>query len=65
MPPRKRARISQASTPQAKPSAEATSPDAQPEKPSSPADLWTDDEESQLFKTLVKYKPTGATPRHA
>ena len=60
MPPRKRARVSQASTPQPKASAEAASPDAQQvERPNLLADPWTDDEESQLFKTLIKHKPTG------
>jgi hypothetical protein len=59
MPPRKRARVSQASTPQPKASAEAASPEAHAEKPNLLADPWTDEEESQLFKTLIKYKPTG------
>jgi MRG-binding protein len=62
MPPRKRARVSQAASP---------TPTSQPKTPtpaqSSPSkaddqlltDPWTDEEEIGLFKGLMKWKPTG------
>ena len=62
MPPRKRARVSQATSP---------TPTSQPKSPtpavSSPAktdeqilvDPWTDDEQIGLFKGLIRWKPTG------
>jgi MRG-binding protein len=59
MPPRKRARVSQASTPQPKASAEAISPEAQADKSNVLDDQWTDAEESHLFKSIIKFKPTG------
>jgi len=59
MPPRKRARVSQASTPQPKQAAEATSPETPVNKPPVLNDPWTDDEETLLFKSMIKWKPTG------
>lgn len=62
MPPRKRARASAASTPLA---------DAQPKTPqdSGPTaeqellnDAWADEQETQLFKSMMKWKPTGRLP---
>ncbi|PVI08717.1 CT20-domain-containing protein [Periconia macrospinosa] len=58
MPPRKRAKASAASTPLA---------DAQPKTPQplddATTDLlhdpWADDQETQLFKSMMKWKPTG------
>ncbi|KAF2683944.1 CT20-domain-containing protein [Lentithecium fluviatile CBS 122367] len=62
MPPRKKAKASAASTPLA---------DAQPRTPQDsgaaasqahdePAgDVWADDQETQLFKSMMKWKPTG------
>jgi len=67
MPPRKRARVSQAASP---------TPASQPETPTpvegSPTkvaehnhnDPWTDKEEIGLFKGLIKWKPTGMRLAH-
>lgn len=62
MPPRKRAKASAASTPLA---------EAQPKTPqeSGPVqsqddalqDPWADEQETQLFKSMMKWKPTGNT----
>jgi len=62
MPPKKRARISQASTPQPKAAAEVTpaATDNSPDKPDNLKDPWTDDEEILLFKSMMRWKPTGA-----
>jgi MRG-binding protein len=63
MPPRKRTRVSAATTPLRETQAKAPSV-AAGEKPT-PApvvnqnDLWTDEEEALLFKSLVRWKPTG------
>lgn len=62
MPPRKKAKASAASTPLA---------DAQPKTPqdSGPTtdeellnDAWSDEQETQLFKSMMKWKPTGTDP---
>ncbi|KAF2245716.1 CT20-domain-containing protein [Trematosphaeria pertusa] len=62
MPPRKRAKASAASTPLA---------EMQPKTPQDPGaasqsqdhdllhDPWADDQETQLFKSMMKWKPTG------
>jgi MRG-binding protein len=60
MPPRKKAKASAASTPLA---------DTQPQTPqaSGPSqsqdellnDPWADEQETQLFKSMMKWKPTG------
>jgi MRG-binding protein len=76
MPPRKRARVSAASTPlhetqpnKAPPTTSEAS-DKPAEKTSAPQpaldvlnDPWTDDEETQLFKAIIKWKPTGTQMR--
>ena len=66
MPPKKRAKISQAASP---------TPTSQPKTPTpaegSPSkseeqllnDPWTDEEEIGLFKGLMRWKPTGAFTR--
>ncbi len=66
MPPRKKARVSQATSP---------TPTSQPKTPtpaqSSPSkteqqlldDPWTDEEEIGLFKGLMRWKPTGTQAR--
>jgi len=63
MPPRKRARISQASTPQPKSAGDITpaATDTSPDKPDSMSsrDPWTDEEEILLLKSIIKWKPTG------
>jgi MRG-binding protein len=52
MPPRKKAKASAASTPL---------PDAQPKAPQDDLlnDAWADEQETQLFKSMMKWKPTG------
>lgn len=54
MPPRKRTKASAASTPL---------PDAQPKTPQDEHDplndAWADEQETQLFKSIMKWKPTG------
>lgn len=63
MPPsRKKARVSQASTPQPKGTAENTPAptDTSSEKPDVMNDPWTDDETIMLFKCMMRWKPTGA-----
>jgi MRG-binding protein len=55
MPPRKKAKVSAASTPLA---------DLQPKTPqegqeTQSQDAWADDQETQLFKSMMKWKPTG------
>ncbi|KAF2762387.1 hypothetical protein EJ05DRAFT_473302 [Pseudovirgaria hyperparasitica] len=67
MPPRKRAKVSAATTPlaesQPKTPIDTTATAASPQTEQSPKDLandpWTDDQESLLFKNLIRYKPTG------
>jgi MRG-binding protein len=61
MGPRKRPRISQASTPQPKAAAEVTptTTDNSPDKPDILKDPWTDEEEILLFKSMIRWKPTG------
>ncbi|KAE9970243.1 hypothetical protein EG328_006372 [Venturia inaequalis] len=62
MPPtRKKARVSQASTPNPKGTAENTPAptDTSPEKPDIMSDPWTDDETIMLFKCMMRWKPTG------
>lgn len=58
MPPRKRARVSQAAspTPVKTPTPAEESADQDEELLDDP---WTDDEEIGLFKGLIKWKPTG------
>lgn len=61
MPPRKKTKASAASTPL---------PDAQPKTPQDTGptaeqeqlnDAWADEQETQLFKSMMKWKPTGTT----
>ena len=69
MPPRKKARLSSraASSPSAETPKEATpaaSPKAtteatEPERPALAPDPWTDEQETALFKGIVKWKPVG------
>lgn len=73
MPPRKKQRVSQAASPtptsQPKsPTPAAASSPVSPHKAEDEAatpqdsilnDPWTDEEESGLFKGLIKFKPTG------
>lgn len=70
MPPRKKAKASAASTPlaEAQPrTPQDSGPTAQSLEQGSPSqdqnilnDPWTDDQETQLFKSMIKWKPTGA-----
>ena len=63
MPPRKKARLSRATTPDHR--SQATTPTAaDPASPNKPGqhmldDPWTDEEEIGLFKGLMRWKPTG------
>ncbi|TID26569.1 CT20-domain-containing protein [Venturia nashicola] len=62
MPPtRKKARVSQASTPNPKGTAENTPAptETSPVKPDMMTDPWTDDETIMLFKCMMRWKPTG------
>ena len=60
MPPRKKARVSQATSPDPEPP-QKTPSIASPGKGDEAAlnDPWTDDEEIGLFKGLMRWKPTG------
>lgn len=54
MGPRKRQRLSQATSPS------APTPEPAPEEADVLNDPWTDEEEIGLFKGLIKWKPTGS-----
>jgi MRG-binding protein len=60
MPPRKKAKASAASTPlrdtQPKTPQDSGPTQAQDDVPSDP---WADEQETQLFKSMMKWKPTG------
>lgn len=61
MPPRKRAKLSAASTPQ---DTTSTEPVAVEKPATTPIDdvlndPWTDDEYTELFKAMIRWKPTG------
>lgn len=63
MPPKKRARVSQATSPAATDQHKTPTPAAQsPSKTDDDPlkDEWTDEEAIGLFKAIIKWKPTGA-----
>jgi MRG-binding protein len=71
MPPRKKAKASAASTPLAETqpktpqeSGIATQLQGQtsPQSENTSNEFWTDDQETQLFKSMMKWKPTGSQP---
>lgn len=80
MPPRKRARHSRNTTATASPSPDSPSAaqssptnnpaeedaarDSSPEEEEGEEDLWTDAEETALFRALLRYKPTGIHKHH-
>ncbi|KAF2742113.1 CT20-domain-containing protein [Sporormia fimetaria CBS 119925] len=67
MPPRKKAKARAASTPatESQPTPQETDTGTQQQHDLSPAvedrlnDPWTNDQETQLFKSMIKWKPTG------
>jgi hypothetical protein len=64
MPPKKRARVSQVTSPAVTDPTKTPTPAAQPDSPSNPDEVilndpWTDEETIGLFKAIIKWKPTG------
>ena len=61
MPPRKRAKLSTASTPQDTTSTEPVAVEKPTTIPMDDVlnDPWTDDEYTELFKAMIRWKPTG------
>jgi hypothetical protein len=67
MPPKKRARVSQATSPAATDQHKTPTPAAQsPSKADEDIlnDPWTDEEAIGLFKAIIKWKPTGMISQH-
>ena len=65
MPPKKRARVSQATSPAATDQHKTPTPAAQSPGKTTDDDIlndpWTDEEAIGLFKAIIKWKPTGET----
>jgi len=64
MPPKKRARVSQATSPAATDQHKTPTPAAQSPGKTTDDDIlndpWTDEEAIGLFKAIIKWKPTGS-----
>jgi len=67
MPPKKRARVSQATSPAATDQHKTPTPAAQSPGKTTDDDIlndpWTDEEAIGLFKAIIKWKPTGKNPQ--
>lgn len=63
MPPKKKTKVNSAATPAAEVEENAMEIDtpetSAPTKPDPMNELWTDEQETSLFKGIIKWKPSG------